>query len=268
MPGGPTLPAMSDTESYSRLDADRCPRCGRKHRDGVHLWATYCRRCKRRAARRRQWAEAAGEDLLELCERIGVGQVFCRGGKPPDYSDPGLAERIAARPLPKGGLLLVGPVGSHKTHLLAARCVDAARRGFSARMVKWTAFVREVRATYQPGARETESDVLRRYARLDYVALDDVGIGRADSQESDASLRLAYDLLDERYRMCRVTDISTNLTPGELAERFDERIARRLRELCAVYPMLLTGADAAQNAARGTPSAGHYHLTAPDGAVG
>jgi len=250
MAGGPTLPAMSDTAHWSQRDTSRCPRCGRKHRDEVHVWATYCRRCRRQIERRRQWAEASGEDVLELCARIGVSRRFFGDGGPPDYSDPGLAERIAARPLPKGGLLITGPVGSHKTHLLAARCVDAARRGFSARLVKWTAFVREVRATYQPGARETESDVLRRYARLDYVGLDDFGIGRADCQETDAALRLAYDLLDERYRACRTTDVSTNWVPTELAERFDERIARRLRELCTVYPMLLTGADAAHNAAR------------------
>lgn len=187
---------------------------------------------------------------MDLCERIGVYRRFCRDGKPPAYADDGLAERIAARPLPKGGLLIVGPVGSHKTHLLAARTVDAARRGFSARLLKWSAFCLEVRSTYQPGATETERDVLKRYARLDYLGLDDFGVGRADRQESDAALRLAYDLLDTRYDTCRVTDLTTNWTPDELTARFDERIARRIREMTTPYPMLLGGADAAQNAAR------------------
>lgn len=195
--------------------------------------------CRGRRLRAEAWAKAQGQDLMDLCEAIGVHERFRRGGKPPEYTDRGLAEWIAGHPLPRGGLLIVGPIGSHKTHLLAARTVDAARRGFTSRLLKWSRFCLEVRASYQAASHETEADVLNRYVGFDYLGIDDLAIGRDEKPETDAAVRLAYALFDARYETCRVTDLTTNCLPDELAGRFDERIGRRIRELTTAYPMLL-----------------------------
>ena len=170
-----------------------------------------------------------------MAECIGVGQHFCQNGKPPTLDDDGLLERVTAKPLPKGGILAIGAVGTHKSHLLAARTIWAARRGFTARMIGFRRFCLEVRATYSPTATETELDILVRYSGLDYLALDDLGVGEA----SPAAVNLCYDLLNARYEANRITDVSSNLTPAELAEQFDARIARRLEHLCTIYTMLL-----------------------------
>lgn len=162
-----------------------------------------------------------------------------RDDKPPTLDDDGIRERLEANPLPSGGVLIFGPTGTHKTHLACARAIDAARRGYSAIVVPWQRFCLEVRDTYKPTTRESEQDVLERYSRLDYLAIDDIGVGRVNETETAASLRLAHALLDERYIHCRTTDVTTNWRPGELSQRFDERIARRLDELCAPYAMLL-----------------------------
>jgi hypothetical protein len=194
-----------------------------------------CYRCEEKRSRRRDWQRYGGIELIDHVECIGVGRQFCKGDKVPTMDDEGLRERIAARPLPEGGIFAVGPAGSHKTHLLAARTVDAARRGWTAQMVNWSRFVLEVRATYQRKAHESELDVLKRYSELDYLAIDDLG---ADSG-SEAVVLVCYELLDARYACQRATDVSSNLTPTEIAERYDARIGRRLAELCNVYPMLL-----------------------------
>ncbi|MBN1341509.1 MAG: hypothetical protein JXQ73_02460 [Phycisphaerae bacterium] len=131
-------------------------------------------------------------------------------------------------------------MGSHKTHLLAARTVDAARRGFSGHLLKWHHFSLAMRATYQAGARESEMSILARYAGLDYLAVDDLGVGRVEKGESDAAVRLAFTLFDMRYDNAKTTDIATNLTLEEVAARFDERIGRRIAEMTTGYPMLLS----------------------------
>lgn len=175
---------------------------------------------------------------MDLAEAIGVGAIFCRGGKPPSYGDQGLVERLAKNPLPSGGLFIVGPVGTHKTHLLAARCVDAARRGWTARIVKWARFLLEAKGGNAARGFNAELCLVDQLASLDYLAVDDLCFGRADQPETEANLRLAYELFDARYEAKKTTDITTNLLPEDVEARFDARIGRRICEMCTVYPML------------------------------
>jgi len=186
-----------------------------------------------------QWEHASPVELLQLCENIGVGRRFCQKDRPPSYEDTGLRERIAKQPLPKGGLLLIGPVGSHKTHMAAARTVDAARRGFSAYLLSWPDFCLRIRETYAGSSGRSERQVVERYAQLDYLCVDDFGIGREDSSESEATIRLAYQLINHRYQREVITDLTCNWTLAELGIRFDQRIARRLEEMTTPYVMLL-----------------------------
>ena len=186
-----------------------------------------------------RWAKASGEGLLALCREIGVLARFCQNGQPPTYEDRGLAERLARNPMPRGGLFMSGPVNGHKSHLMAARCVDAARRGWTAYFLKWGWFCLEVRDTYKPNSQRSEADILERYRQFNYLGIDDLGTGRPDRPESEAALRLAYELFDGRYERCLTTDVTSNLTPDELAGKFDERIARRISEMCTTYVMLV-----------------------------
>lgn len=161
---------------------------------------------------------------------------------PPTFTDAGLIERIRDNPLPAGGLYVVGPCGSHKTHLAAARAVDAARRGNTARLVRWDRLAAEPRSPAGRGRRRNKS-FIDEVVELDYLALDDLGVGRPGGVEPESSLKLAFQILDHRYAHKLLTDVTTNLTPDELAARFDERVTRRLLEMCELYPMLLREGD-------------------------
>ncbi len=226
------------TESKCCIGCGRAPRENETLNHAIH--GPICDACFARSQGVRWWREMSPEARLDWCRRIGVHDRFFRNGKPPAFADDGLAEILRARPMPRGGLLAIGPIGSHKTHLLAARCVDASRRGFTARLVKWTDFTLMVRDTYRDGADQTERDIVDQFVGLDYLGLDDIGIGR-EGTESESSLRLAFEVFDGRYErgcMC-VTDVASNMTPQEITARFDERIGRRIGEMTAVYPMLL-----------------------------
>jgi hypothetical protein len=241
---------MSDTGTCSPPASDKtCPRCGRR----LPWWMLArrpCEKCLDRERRACLWAGLAGPELLDAAERIGVGRLFCRNEQLPSYADVGLADQLTDRPMPKGGLLIVGPIGAHKTHLLCARTIDAARRGWTARLIKWAGFLQEVRTTYSQYATRTELDVVRFYAGLDYLGIDDLGVGRAGGVESELSFRLAFDLLDSRYETGRTTDVTSNCLPDELGERFDARILRRVLELCVPYPMMVSD-DASERMSSG-----------------
>ena len=105
-------------------------------------------------------------------------------------------------------------------------------------LLKWTRFCLEVRDTYKPAAKNSELDMLLKYSKIDYLAIDDFGIGARTDRESVAALRLAFDLLDARYEKTGcTTDISTNWQPDELRQKFDDRIVRRIGEMTTVYVM-------------------------------
>lgn len=229
------MTATTKTQGSSATSsADACPSCGKFSGNGA-----LCQRCIDRGRMRESWRQSGSAQRVAWVGQFGVGELFCRGGQVPTLDDDGLAERIETNPLPKGGLLISGVAGAHKTHLACARVVCAISRGYSAALVKWADFALQVRDTYKPAARESERDVLMRYAELDHLCIDDIGIGRGDAAESDHAIRLAYLLLDRRYDTCKTTDITTNLTPDELHSRFDDRIARRIGELCTTYVMKL-----------------------------
>ncbi len=252
------LTATSDTATSAdgtlnaRLKApgNGCRQCG-GWRGGWHYQRRpgLCPRCDRVA----DWREAETgvsevvnpehrPTIASLCSSIGVEPLFICGGKAPSFDDSGLFERLTDQRLPQGGLYVCGPVGSHKSHLLAARAVDAARRGYTARFANWADVLLRIRGSYgQSGYPDGEAHVVKELAGLDYLGIDDLSLARLGRRETSFSQRVCYAVLDRRYRRgtgC-TTDITSNLLLDELNRAFDERIVRRIREMCTVYTMLL-----------------------------
>ena len=128
---------------------------------------------------------------------------------------------------------LCGPVGTGKTWGLAAMCCDALAAGYTARLVNWQWFQLEVRDTYKAAGKETEMDVLKRYAGVQVLCLDDLGAGKeVAGRESEAARVLCYTLLDKRYANGVITHISSNDPLEVLTKKYDARIGRRITELC------------------------------------
>ena len=193
------------------------------------------------ALRRTAWLESRGESRIRMADMIGVPRTFCRGETLlPTFTDPGIIEQRAKRPIiGKHGMLIAGPVGAHKTHLLCARAVAACFAGREAMVVGWSDLLLAVRATFKQDAFETERDVIETYAGFDYLGIDDFGIGNAKSESTEFTMRVAYELFNARYERgtAAITDLTTNLAPDEIESKFDARIARRIGEITNVYVM-------------------------------
>lgn len=82
--------------------------------------------------------------------------------------------------------------------------------------------------SYSSHRHETETEILDRLAARELLVLDDLGAERV----SDWSIQMLYLLIDRRYRRMKKTLISSNLSPAEIAEKLDDRIASRLSEMC------------------------------------
>lgn len=134
-----------------------------------------------------------------------------------------------------GGLMLLGPCGIGKTHLLAAMARHLQfERLVSARVWTPRAIVRRMRECWAKGAKETEAEVVDDLAQdLGVMLLDELGVGFG----TEAELTQLYEVIDARYSLNRPIVVASNLNLPALKAAMGDRIFDRLREGSNVLAM-------------------------------
>lgn len=85
----------------------------------------------------------------------------------------------------------------------------------------------ELRNTFNnPNANEFE--VIQKYSMAEYLFLDDLGVEKG----TDYVFSALYSIINYRYVNELPTIISSNLSLQELSEKFSDRIASRISEMC------------------------------------
>lgn len=123
-------------------------------------------------------------------------------------------------------LLIVGPTGTGKTHLAAAACLKAIDAGHHAQFLSGGTLGRQVRATWARSTDVTEVDLIARWAGVDLLVLDEVGL----TAQTEFEERLLHDVVDQRYVAGRPVLITSNLRLDDLRAHLGERCWDRLRE--------------------------------------
>lgn len=123
-------------------------------------------------------------------------------------------------------LLLIGDVGTGKTHLAVSVVKHVLRTGKRARYCTVAELLREIRATWKGVGERTESQMLDYFSSVPLLVLDEVGA----SYGSDNEKVILFDVLNERYERMLPTIVCGNVTKEELIKALDERVIDRLRE--------------------------------------
>jgi DNA replication protein DnaC len=131
------------------------------------------------------------------------------------------------------GLLMIGPVGSGKSHLAASILREVVAKGYSGLFYNSPDLLRDIRATFnnEPGG-ISEDELLEEITMVDLLVLDDVGAEKI----SEFVLDRFYLIVNKRYEECKPLIVTTNLDEETLRNRLGERVVSRLYEMCSPFP--------------------------------
>lgn len=123
-------------------------------------------------------------------------------------------------------IILIGAVGTGKTHLAIALVKAAAHACTTARYCTVLELLREVRATWRKQSSRSETEIVGYFSGVSLLVLDEVGAQYATEGERV----VLFDILNERYERMLPTVICGNATIEELERCLDQRSVDRMRE--------------------------------------
>ncbi len=149
-------------------------------------------------------------------------------------------------PLDNTGLLLIGPIGTGKTHLAVGIIKELmGGKGASCLFYDYRELLKEIQNSYNSSVQVTELEVLRPVFESEVLVLDELGAVKPTEWVWDTvSL-----ILNTRYNNNRTTIITTNFDDKPagtvagpraaareetLGDRIGERMRSRLHEMCRI----------------------------------
>lgn len=152
--------------------------------------------------------------------------------------DPGKQEAITAvRTLEetgavegKPGLLLWGKPGVGKTGALSPLFLHFLRQGQTGVWVQYNELMSEMRK-FEDGNVGSRMEMCK---SIDVLFIDDFGDPAAEKAASDYSRDVMFRIIDYRLNNGKRMLVTSNLDIDKIADQFHARVARRLKECCAV----------------------------------
>lgn len=132
-------------------------------------------------------------------------------------------------------LLLLGPVGTGKTHQAFGAIRAIVHTGVACSWAAITAA--DLYGQLRPRERGNPEAVMDRYSRIPLLLLDDLGAAK----NSEWTEEITYRVINHRYEHQLATIVTSNLGGGDLRAGLGERVSSRLAEMA--QRVALKGSD-------------------------
>lgn len=187
-------------------------------------------------------AERNEAALVERINRAGVPLNLCKATldnwEPESETDEAHLEQVQAFIRARRGfLVMLGALGTGKTHLAAA----ITRQFPHPMFIKQSELLRRLRDTYRDKAARDPVDDAQ---DADLLVLDEMGLSGGGRDE----LPMLHDVLDHRYNERKPTVLTGNITFEQMQQVVGERMADRLRE--SAFAVLMFGGGSRRRDAR------------------
>lgn len=123
-----------------------------------------------------------------------------------------------------GGMAFLGGVGTGKTHLAAAICLEVAWMGKESCLTTVSRIIRRIRGTWSKECQESENFVMEFFRRLDLLVIDEVGVQYGTPSEQ----LIISEIINDRYEDCRPSVVIGNTTMSELKAQIGVRAVDRI----------------------------------------
>lgn len=125
------------------------------------------------------------------------------------------------------GLVMTGNCGTGKNHLAVSMAKSIVREYLaSVEITDVMRLTRAVKSTWRHNAERTEEEIIERFASLDLLIIDEVGVQFG----SPAEMTILQEVINARYESVLPTILISNLTFEQLKESIGERIVDRVTD--------------------------------------
>ena len=142
----------------------------------------------------------------------------------------------------RNGLFLIGGYGTGKTHLAAAIANQLIQNGTPVICMTMIDLLARIRETFDSRGEGTEAQVMRLYADVPLLIIDDLG----SEQPTEWGCTTIFSIINARYEAYMPTIVTSNcgadeliqrMTPRDATDRNAQKTVDRLREMCVAVHM-------------------------------
>lgn len=217
---------MAERREIGQNDIPECEKHKVKFTEHVfQSWS--CPECRRLRLLSAENAKIA----LELIKKLNVPGRF-KGCSFDNYKTKSNHQIEAKKAIKKyvstwphtGGVIMIGGVGTGKTHLATAMCVALCNKQVSCKITKVNRVIRDIRASWSKNNNTTEAEIIRYFSRFDMLVIDEIG----SQYGSDSEKIIINEIIDDRYEAGRPTVVIGNVDRSTMADLLGTRVIDRL----------------------------------------
>lgn len=130
----------------------------------------------------------------------------------------------ASKPDISGGLIMLGNVGTGKTHLAVAICQELVNKGVICKLTTVNKIVRDIRSCWGKEGDKTENEIVQKYTNIELLVIDEIG----SQYGTDSEKIIINEIINNRYEELLPTIVIGNLSVSELKKTLGERVVDRI----------------------------------------